>query len=307
MPGPLRRRYAATVPLVLALTALVVAGCGDDDDKDKSSKAPDEPTKATTMSITTTDIGKKQFKMEAPKSIEGGLVTVNFRNASKVKHEAQLIRLDGGHTVKEVLKIVSVEKPVIPDWFQAEGGVAGTEPGQTGTATVKLPPGDYAVIDTESGDMEGPPPSAFGATANFKVTGDNGGVFKDTPAKIAVKDKGHHEYEWVTSNLKAGKTELTFDNTKSKEIHLVVGFPILGNATIADVRKFLSQRGKPSGPPPVDFEKGFNTAVLDGKRKETTTVTLVKGRNALVCFLHDRDGKGKPHTEEGLLKEVEVQ
>ena len=111
MPGPLRRRYAATVPLALALTALVAAGCGDDD-KDKSSKAPDEPSKATTMSITTTDIGKKQFKMEAPKSIEGGLVKVNFHNAGKVPHEASLARLDGGHTVDEVIKKFGGEKVV---------------------------------------------------------------------------------------------------------------------------------------------------------------------------------------------------
>ena len=70
MPGPLRRRYAVTVPLVIALAALIVAGCGDDD-KDKSSKAPDEPSKATTtrhlaffllptrVSRTRTDIGSE--------------------------------------------------------------------------------------------------------------------------------------------------------------------------------------------------------------------------------------------------------
>ncbi len=297
MPGPLRRRYAATVPLVLSLTALVVAGCGDDD-KDKSSKP-------TTMSITTTDIGKKQFKMEAPKSIEGGLIKVDFRNAGKVPHEAQLVRIDGGHTVAEVLKITgSEENFMIPDWLHAEGGVSTIPPGATASATVRLSPGSYAVMD--SGEGEGPPPAAFGAQALFKVTGDNGGKVEDTASKIEAIDKGHHKYAFASSNLKAGTNELTFAN-KSKEIHLVAAFPIVGKATIADVKKALSQRGKPAGPPPIDFEKGDNTTVLDGKRKLTTRLKLAKGRNALVCFLPDRDGKGKPHFQEGMLKEVEIQ
>jgi len=303
MPGPLRRRYAATVPLVIALTALVAAGCGDDDE-DKSSKSTDEPTKPTTMSITTTDIGKKKFKMEAPKSIEGGLVKVDFRNAGKVPHEASLIRIDGAHTVEDVLKIIGAEKAVIPDWLHAEGGVATTPPGATRSATVRLPPGSYAVIGGGEGD--GPPPAAFGAKATFKVAGDNGGKIKDTAAKITVKDKGHHEFEWVTSGLRAGTNEVTFDNP-GKEIHVAVAFPIVGKATLADVKKALSQEGKPSGPPPIDFEKGDNTTVLDGKRKEVVQLKLARGRNALVCFTTDRDGKGKPHFEEGLLKEVEVQ
>ena len=306
MPGPLRRRYAATVPLVLALTALVVAGCGDDDDKDKSSKSTDEPTKPTTMSITTTDLGKKQFKMEAPKSIEGGLVTVNFHNAGKVPHEASLARLDGGHTVAEVLKKFGGDRVAIPDWYHAEGGVSTTPPGATASATVRLSPGTYAVLDTESGEGDGPPPAAFGAQATFKVTGDNGGKIKDTAAKITVKDKGHHEFEWVTSGLRAGANEVTFDNP-GKEIHVAVAFPIVGKATLADVKKALSQEGKPSGPPPIDFEKGDNTTVLDGKRKEVVQLKLARGRNALVCFTTDRDGKGKPHFEEGMLKELDVQ
>ena len=303
MPGPLRRRYAATVPLVLALTALVAAGCGDDD-KDKSSKSTDEPSKATTMSITTTDIGKKQFKMEAPKSIEGGLVKVNFHNAGKVPHEASLARLDGGHTVDEVIKKFGGEKVVIPDWYHAEGGVSTTPPGATASATVRLSPGTYAVIDAGEGD--GPPPAAFGATATFKVAGDNGGKIKDTAAKITVKDKGHHEFEWVTSGLRAGANEVTFDNP-GKEIHVAVAFPIVGKATLADVKKALAEEGKPPGPPSLDFEKGNGTNALDGKRKLTTRLKLARGRNALVCFTTDRDGKGKEHHQEGMLKEVEVQ
>ena len=284
------RRSLVAVGVVLG--TLLLAACGDDDDE----------TKATTMSVTTADSGKR-FTMTAPKSVEGGLVTLNFRNDSKTPHEAQLIRVDG-HTVDEVLDIVDRDKVVLPDWFKAEGGVGTTPPGGSGTATVKLPAGEYAIIDT--GDGEGPAPSARGARATFKVTGDGDGEIEDTSAKVEVKDKGHHEFEFVESGLKAGTNNLTFDN-KSKEIHHVIAFPIRGNATLAQVKEALTSDGPPEGPPPVDFEKGSNTAVLDGKRKETTRFKLAKGRSVLVCFLMDRNGKGKSHVQEGMLKEIDVQ
>jgi hypothetical protein len=288
------RRYIGLAAVILG--GLVIAACGDDN-KDKSAKP-------ATLSVKTTDVGKKQFAMSAPKSIKGGTVTVRFTNGSKVQHEAQLIRIDGGHTVDEALKIVTPEKVVLPAWFHAEGGVGSTPPGASGTATLKLPPGDYAVIDTDSDD--GPPPSAMGAKATFKVTGDNGGDVADLSTKVEVKAKGDDEFEFLPSNLKAGTNRMTFDNT-SDEIHHVLALPLVGSSTLADVKKFLATQGKASGPPPVEFDKGSNTAVLDGTRKEITTIKLKRGRNVLICFLTDRDGKGKPHFQEGLLKEVNVQ
>jgi len=300
MPGLVRRRHTAPIVLTVALAVVGLAACGDDK-KAKPSKA-DTVGKATTLSITTMDAGKKKFSMEVPKSIEGGLVKINFTNASKVKHDAQLVRLDGGHTVDEAIKITSGDKVVLPDWLHVEGGVASTPPGQTGSATVKLPAGDYGVIDDDSDN--GPPPAASGAKASFKVAGDNLGKITDAGAKIEAKDKGHHGFEWVTSNLKPGKNELTFDNA-SKEIHLVIAAPILGKATLADVKKFLTDM-KSSGPPPLAFDKAVGTSILDGKKKLTTSVNLTKGRTALICFLTDRDGKGKPHFQEGLLKEVDI-
>jgi hypothetical protein len=290
---PARIRPTAAV-LALALPVLFVAACGDDDEETAS--------KPTTMSITTTDAPGKKFKMTAPKSIEGGVVKVNFTNASKVPHEAQIISLGDGHTVQEALEIVEAEKVVLPAWFRGEGGVGTTPPGMSGTATVKLAAGTYGLIDTESDD--GPPPSAKGAVATFKVTGDNGAELKDTSAKIETRDKGK-DYDFVTSGLKAGTNNLTFDNP-SKEIHHVLAVPITGNATLAQVKKFFATMGEAPGPPPVNFEKAAGTAVLDGKRKETTRFRLQKGRNVLLCFLTDRDGKGKSHTQRGMLEEINV-
>ena len=58
----------------------------------------------------------------------------------------------------------------------------------------------------------------------------------------------------------------------------------------------------------MDFESGAGTAQLDGKTKAVTDFELrKKGKYALVCFTSDRDGKGKQHLLDGMLKEVDVQ
>jgi ABC-type transporter Mla MlaB component len=90
--------------------------------------------------------------------------------------------------------------------------------------------------------------------------------------------------------------------TKGNEPHHAVMFPILPGKTLADVKQAFGSQSS-SGPLPVDFESGANTAVLDG---DSDVVLRKPGKYAVVCFLTDRDGKGKPHLAEGMLKEVEV-
>jgi hypothetical protein len=110
----------------------------------------------------------------------------------------------------------------------------------------------------------------------------------------------------VDSGLKAGKNTITFDNT-TNQLHHIVALPLVPGKTAADVKKFLASNGKPSCPPPVNFDQGVSTAVIDQKFKQTTELTLAKpGNYVLLCFISDRDGKGKPHFLEGLDKQVKV-
>ena len=133
--------------------------------------------------------------MTAPKSIEGGVVNVNFQNNSKVPHEAQIIRIDGAHGAGGAEDREPRRRSCFPTGSRAEGGVGTTPPGESGTATVKLPAGDYAIIDTDPPTTGRRPPA--GRQATFKVTGDNGGEIEDTSAKVETKDKGKD----VTSSL----------------------------------------------------------------------------------------------------------
>jgi hypothetical protein len=293
------------VALAVAVVPLGLAACGDD--KSNNDKAATNAGPAQ-LAITTSDAASKRFKTAAPKTVKGGLVKLTFTNASKKdEHEAQLARVDGAHSAQEVLKILTADRVVIPDWLHAAGGAGSTAPGQTASATLNLAAGKYVMLDNGSGD--GPPPSAKGALAEFEVTaGKHGALPASTATITAMTDeqaKPADSFE-VSGGLKVGNNQVRFV-TKGEQDHHAVLFPILPGKKLADVKKFLSQQGRPSGPPPVDFMNGASTAVFDGDLEAVTDIELRKpGKYALVCFLTDRNGKGKPHFAEGMLKELDV-
>ena len=310
------RRIAAG--LVLSVP-FAMAACGDDSSDGGGGPAQQSPAAAqpTTLAIKTSDVGPDRFATEAPASIRGGLVKIVFENAGKMPHEAQLIRVDEGHTVQEAVEILDSESTETPEWIRGGGGVGVTPPGQRGTTMINLPAGSYGVIDTGSGGgPEGPSPATRGALAEFEVTEGQPGELPQTSASIVAEDDGEHgeagegeeagehEHGFETTGLKAGRNMVLFDNG-SDEIHHAVLAPIIGDTTLEEVGEALASEEPPSGPPPVDFENAVITSVLDGKTEEVTELELRAGRYALLCFLSDREG-GKPHVAEGMLEEVMV-
>lgn len=275
-----------------AAAVLTLAACGDDKKKDDTaaSAAP------ATLAVSATEGTGGKAVLNVPADVNAGVVNVSFDNKSKMPRGAQIFRIDGGHTGAEALKITSTEKAKIPDWLHANGGLGTTPPGQKAQATIQIAPGSYALLDDE-----GDSPKTHTAK-EFKVTGTGGGSLPSTDASVTVVKKGK-EFAYEVKGLKAGANTITFDN-KTKELHHVIAAPIKGNATIADVKKALQSQ---KGPPPIDFMGSSTTSVIDSKQKEVATLNLAKpGRYAFICFLTDRDGKGKPHFLEGLTKEVTI-
>jgi len=287
---------------------LGLAACGDDDsagDKAATAQAP------TPLAIMISDAGSKRFSTQAPATVKGGLVELTFTNAGKAPHEAQLVRIDGSHTPQEAVEIVTDESGApIPDWFHTVGG-AGADPGQAAKVSLNLPAGRYAMIDNANRG-EGPSNAKRGALAEFEVTPGKEGALPASTATItaatdeAAKHEGaKHEHSFEVTGLKVGKNRLRFVN-KGEEPHHAVMFPMLPGKTIADVEKAFTEE-RPSGPPPVDFEGATGTAALDGDMEMVTDLVVRKpGKYAMVCFLTDRDGKGKEHLAEGMIAEVDV-
>jgi hypothetical protein len=291
--------------LALCAAGALVAGCGDDDD-DASSGG--ESAKPTTFAVTATAQGAKKKALEFPATVKAGLVTLTLTNSDTAPRSAQILRVTDDHTVDDVLKVVNADSTKIPEWMQDGGGLGAVKPGESKSATQNLAPGRYVIWDDEGGDDEDTPGNdELGAKGEFMVTGEAvDAELPSVPATVTATDEGtdtkDKTYDFEFKGLKPGVNKVRFENT-GDQLHHALFFPIIGDKTIKDVEKaFASEKG----PPPVDFEKGVGTTVIDGGIAQNIELELPAGRYAVICFLSDRKG-GKSHAEEGMLKELTVE
>lgn len=273
--------------LALITAGLAVAGCG-------GSSA----TKPTKLSLAISETGKTA-RFTIPASAKGGLTKVELTNSGKAPHGAQLVLVTGGHTPAEAVKVLAANNGKSPNWMRAEGGVGAVAPGQSGTATVNLPKGAYAVVDLAGGG-NGPP--AYG---QLTLSAGRRGKIARQPAHITGLQTGHDKYAWRITGLKSGSNPLKFTSKGKNAIHAIEAFKIKGgaNPSLDAIKKALQSNGPP--PSYVDQASRVDTAALDGGKSLTTALTLTPGQYVVFCPLTDRDG-GKPHFLEGMLKKVTV-
>ncbi len=276
-----------------AVTGVVaIAGCGGS-----------SSTEASKLSLSISEQGQAA-SFKAPKSAKGGLVDLSFSNKGKAPHGVQLVQYTGNHTADDALKVVGSNSDKTPEWVRAQGGTPAIPGGQTDTATLNLPEGNYVAVDSAvlGGGPGGPP-----ATAEVKFTSGDTGDLPSTPATVKAAKAGKDKYAWDISGLKAGKNTITFDSEGSDALHFILAVPVKGKAPpLSKLKSDFAKAG--SGPPPayLDFQNTQGTAILDGDSSQTTSLELKKpGQYVFFCPLTDRDG-GKTHDQEGLLKVVTV-
>jgi hypothetical protein len=279
-------------PSILALALLAIgsvglAACGADDGNNQAQATPRK------ISVTATEAGKRT-RLSVPKSAPAGLVTIELTNTGKAFHEAQLIRLEAGHTPEEALKVIAAEGAPSPGWIHAAGGTGPAPPGGSRSATQRLRPGKYIVYDAPFQNQgQG---LKFGI-ASFEVEGEvGGGELPTVPAKVEA-----FEYGFRASGLKAGKNTIEFSNA-GREPHHLIAAPYKPGATLAAVRNAFRRGAEP----PLDFEHTSYTARIEGGTKQITELDLDKpGKYALLCFVSNRRG-GPPHVAQGMIAEATV-
>jgi hypothetical protein len=278
------RKLLGLIAAAVAGTALI-AGCGS------------SSTKPTKLSMSISEKGKAaSFKL--PKSAKGGLVELSFKNDGKAPHGVQLIQYTGNHTAKDVFKTIGSNSSKTPAWIRGQGGTDVVPGGQSSSATMNLPAGNYVVVDSASfgGPTSGPP-----ATAELKLSSGSTGDLPSTPATVAAENPAKDKYKWNISGLKSGKNDVTFESKGKDAIHLILAVPVKGKAPpVSQIKKDLAS----NGPPPkwADFQNAQTSAVLDGGSSQTLSLNFSKpGQYVFFCPLSDRDG-GKSHDQEGLLK-----
>lgn len=293
-------------PVLLAAAALclVPAACGsDDDDSSDGGSGSAETSETAAVTFETSEPAKGRVAIDGPKEIEAGVVEITLKNSSKGRHDAQILRVEGDRSADEVISnsIDSGEGAPIPEWITDGGGLAAVPPGESATVTEVLKPGTYYLLDSESAQGSQQPNARKGGVAKFEVTGEaTTAELPETDATITAKD-----FSFETAGIEAGSNRLTFENT-GKELHHVLALPMTKGSTIEDVRKFASSEGEPEGPPPVDFENGVGTAVIDGGQAQVAELDFKKGKYALLCFITNRQG-GPPHVAMGMVDELDVQ
>lgn len=275
---------------LLGCASLALGSCGGDDEQARPAATP------TKFRVTVTEGRDGRLLVSAPRSVPAGVVTVELRNNGKRIHESQLVRLDPGHTVAEALPYITGERPTgpIPGWIHTVGGNGNVQPGGSASGTQRLSPGNYFVLDDPLGEE-----ARFGV-APFKVTGeDSGGELPKATGRVEAR-----EYTFAASGLRRGKNPIEFVNT-GREIHHVVAVPFEPGATLADVRRSF-RRGEAGEDPPLDFDKGRNTALIDGGTRQVADLELRRpGKYALLCFIRDRKG-GAAHVAKGMIAEATV-
>jgi plastocyanin len=290
MGHKLTRRLSGPALVLIIGVSFGLTACGNDVGDKQEAAAP------TRFAVTATEAGK-QLRLAVPKSVPAGLVTVELTNTGKAFHEAQLIRLDQGHTPQDALKVIAAEGAPGPGWIHAAGGTGPAPPGGKRSSTQRLRPGNYIVYDAPfQNEGQG---LKFGV-ASFKVGGepDDSGELPKAVAKIEA-----YEYGFKASGLTVGKNTIEFSNT-GREPHHVIAVPYKRGATLAELRKAFRQTG--GAEPPLDFANVAYTARIDGGTKQITELDLDKpGTYALLCFVSDRKG-GPPHVAEGMIAEITV-
>jgi plastocyanin len=278
------RRSAALALLVTGALAMgILAGCGGDDDE------------IGTLEITASEEGGSTV-LEAPGQAEAGITEITLINQGEQPHSGQLIRVEGERSEEDVAEAFESASrgEEFPEWFYGGGGTGTVNPGERATVTQELEAGSsYWLVDDE---VRGRPPFV-----EIEITGEAGdGTLPETDSVVNAVDFGF-ESDGVT----AGET-ITFRN-EGEQPHHMIAVPITDDdASIEEVEAFFGEEAEEGGPPPVDFDQGVFTSVLEGGDEQVSAAQLDAGRWALVCFISNREG-GPPHIEFGMIDELEVE
>jgi hypothetical protein len=277
--------------LALAVAALcgLAVGCGSDDDGGEATAAQAPPA----ITLTTTERGDR-VRLELSGAPRAGVNVVRYRNDGKAEHEAQLLRVNGQRSKRQVLeglRAASAGKG-IPPWLRAAGGASPGGPGETSRAEVVLRPGTYYAADLEENSFEA------GGLLRFEVP-ERAGPAGDLPAASGTVTA--YDYGFSANGLQPGKNLVRFDNT-GREIHHVIAVPMLRGKTLEEVREFMRTE---KGRPPIKFDQMVGTSAIDGGGSENAELELKRGKYALLCFVSDRDG-GPPHVVQGMIGEAVV-
>jgi len=245
---------------------------------------------ARVLHITTSD-----YAFDAPAQLESGLVSIELFNRGPNLHEAQLLKLGAGKTLKDFSD--SLGLPGTNSWVTSAGGVGALLAGDSARITEILEPGNYIIVCGVP-DSSGKPHMMRGMVRSLTVlpstvrNGVEGFSYDETLAlnefaftQTPAFTSGHHVIR-VTNN-----------GTMS---HSAVLIRLDSGVTTMQALKSGNNRG---GSPP--FHTLGGVAALPAGAEAFLPVDFTPGRYSLICFETDAHD-GKAHLAKGMIKEFTI-
>jgi hypothetical protein len=126
-----------------------------------SAVAAQEPKADLTVNL-------RDYTFEMPESLAGGEIVVKVVNDGPEPHELNILALESGKTVDDVLQYLA--SPDGPPPFRPVGGMNGLDPEKYGYLELTLPAGKYvAICNIPSPKAEGHPHFTLGMAMEFST------------------------------------------------------------------------------------------------------------------------------------------
>ena len=277
--------------LMITAAAFALAACTTGESKEQEHTAAEVSTAdPQTITVRTRDY----VFFEMPDSVAAGATTINLVNEGPDLHHVQLIRLEEGKTLGDLMEAMTTSH-TFPPWAVEVGGPNTPVPGGTTAATLDLEAGNYVVICVIPA-KDGVLHFMKGMVRTFKVYGSQKAA--PLPKSDVVLTLRDYTFEF-DKPIKAGKQTIRVENA-AQQSHEAVLVQLAPGKTPHDVVNWIM---KPEGPPPGK-PIGGTTGLTQGE-VNLITYDFTPGKYGLICFLPDAKD-GKPHIAHGMTSEFTV-
>lgn len=121
----------ATIPLFLSLASCTHAV---------------HPNQSVSENLGTATFVATEHRFEGPDMVPAGNSLIRMRNQGREAHHIQLVKLESGHTLMELVEALRSPIIQIPAWAKQVGGPNAVESGDAAEAPIDLDAGHYAML-----------------------------------------------------------------------------------------------------------------------------------------------------------------
>jgi plastocyanin len=268
-------------PTLLALAALTAASgaAAQDHQHPRPAAAPTTVAAAAPSArARVVTVTARDYAFDAPDTVAAGLTTVRLVNQGPELHHVQLLRLDDGKTLADLMAAFKAGGPPAR-WAHDVGGPNTPVPGGESRATIDLAPGRYAIVCFIPSADKAP---HFTKGMVREITGAR--PARGRGARRPRRGRAGHAHAArlrlrLSRPLVAGAQTVRVRNVAAQS-HEVLFVRLAPGKTVADVAAWAE---KLQGPPPGQPLGGTTGIATDGWND--VALTLEPGEYGMLCFL----------------------